>query len=762
MDSSASIPVSAGPAVPVASVAHAVTGDGLSSWSPERVAETFAAQAGLEANTVLLAARSKVAAVLTCTPELLAGTETWRDLLEWAATPVGRAAAEAAWHGVAELDYVDAERVRGYLLTALTRLAESPGEPHCSRGLLGHQELAELKTAATGPVRPLPDHRFHELFEQRVRRHPDAVAAVQGSRSWTYAEVNRNANLIARALHDGGLGAEDVVAVVTGRTLEWLAAVIGVFKAGGCYLPLEPGFPAARISAVLDRSECRAVLAAPRLASLDEALAGRPEVTVLELGDLLATDRPAEDLGLPVSADQLAYIYFTSGSTGEPKGAMCEHGGFLNHLLAKIEDMGVVAGGVVAQTAPQCFDISLWQLVAGLLVGGRTLIVEQEVLLDVRRFIALLDTQRVEVAQLVPTYLDLFLATMAEDPRPLPALRTMAVTGEALKRELVQRWFAAFPDITLVDCYGTTEASDDTNHGIMHSVPEHRSVPLGAVIRNVRVYLVDDHLQLVPRGVQGEIVFAGICVGRGYVNDPERTRAAYARDPLKPEDRLYRTGDYGRLLPSGRLEYLGRRDSQVKVSGFRIEIGEIENQLLRVPGVRDGAVVIARSAGEPQLIAYYTGTGTPEPGETAQVLGQSLPEYMVPRRLYRLDRLPLSDNGKVDRRELTRLAEADTGRRGEQYLAPVTETERDVARLWSDLLKVPADRIGRDTHFAEIGGTSLAAIRMCISLGRIVSVTDLSQISTVADVADLIDGKRAAAGRPVLPASPQEEKKEEQ
>jgi amino acid adenylation domain-containing protein len=710
--------------------------------------------AGIEAATLLLAARSKVAAVLTCTPELLAGTETWRDLMELVATPAGRAAAEAAWRNVAELEYVDADRVRGYLLTALTRLTESPGEPHHSRSLLGPEEFEELRKAAAGPIRPLPNRRFHELFEEQVRQHPDVVAAAQGSRSWSYAEVNRNANRIAHALHAGGLSAEDVVAVVTERTLEWLAAVIGVFKAGGCYLPLEPRFPADRIGAVLDRSGCRRVLAEPGVAGLEEVLACRPEVELLHLGDLLAADGPRDDLGLHVTADQLAYIYFTSGSTGEPKGAMCEHGGFLNHLLAKIEDMDIVAGCVVAQTAPQCFDISLWQLVAALLVGGRTLIVEQEVLLDVRRFIAVLDEQRVKVAQLVPTYLDVFLSTMAEDPRPLSALRTMAVTGEALKKELVQRWFAVFPDITLVDCYGTTEASDDTNHGIMDGVPRHRSVLLGTVIRNIRVYVVDDYLRLVPRGVQGEIVFAGICVGRGYVNDPERTTAAYTRDPLQPQDRLYRTGDYGRLMPSGLLEYLGRRDSQVKVSGFRIEIGEIENRLLQVPGVRDGAVVITRSAGESQLVAYYTGARAPEPGQTAEVLQQSLPMYMVPRRLYRLDRLPLSDNGKIDRRELTWLAQTEPGRRHEDYRAPSTETERHVARLWSSLLKVPAERIGRDTHFAEIGGTSLAAIRMCIALDRIVSVADLWQTSTVADVAELIDRKRASARQPVKAARP--------
>jgi amino acid adenylation domain-containing protein len=708
-----------------------------------RALAVLATQEGVPVEQVWLAARAKVAATVSCVPELVEGADTWRALIARVGEPTLAAQVESAWRDSLRLELVDPERLGGYLLTALARLAGEPDAPHHRASLLGEQETAELVAAASGPVRPLPDRRFHELFEERVKRHPEAVAAVQGPRSWTYDEVNRRANRIAWALRAEGLQSEDVVAVVTERTLEWLVAVIAVFKAGGCYLPLEPRFPAGRVGAVLDRSACRHVLAEPGAAGLEQALADRPGVRLRLVGELLDAEGPEHDLGIAVSADQLAYIYFTSGSTGEPKGAMCEHGGFLNHLHAKIEDMGLAENGVLAQTAPQCFDISLWQLLAALLVGGRTVLVEQEVLLDVDRFIDTLDEQKVELAQLVPTYLDVFLTTFAERPRPLPSLRTMAVTGEALKKELTQRWFALFPDTPLVDCYGTTEASDDTNHGIMHAVPEQRAVPLGTVIRNIRVYVVDEWLRLVPRGAQGEIVFAGICVGRGYVNDPERTAAAYAYDPLYPEDRLYRTGDYGRLMPDGRLEYLGRRDSQVKISGFRIEIGEIENRLLQVPGVQDGAVVIARGAGEPQLVAYYTGNEAPDAGQVETQLGASLPFYMVPRRLYRVERLPLSDNGKINRRELTARAEAETGPAGVEIEPAATETERHVVRLWSQLLKVPEERIGRGSHFIELGGTSLAAIRLSNALDRAVTVGDLWRTSTVAEVAELIDRKQA-------------------
>src|SRR5207245_6553271 len=258
---------------------------------------------------------------------------------------------------------------------------------------------------------------------------------------------------------------------------------------------------------------------------------------------------------------------------------------------------------VVAQTAPQCFDISLWQLISALLAGGRTLIIEQEAILDAKRFVGKIADARVAVVQVVPSYLEVVLSYLAQEPRELRDLRCVSVTGEALKKELAQPWFAAQPGIKLINAYGLTETSDDTNHEVMDRAPDRERVPLGRPIGNVHVYVVDEHLSLVPLGAPGEIVFSGVCVGRGYINDTEGTRRAFLADPHREGNRLYRSGDYGRWLPDGKLEFLGRRDSQVKISGFRIEIGEIEGALVRLPGVRDGAVVVSNK----QLIAFYSG-----------------------------------------------------------------------------------------------------------------------------------------------------------
>ncbi|WP_063817187.1 non-ribosomal peptide synthetase, partial [Streptomyces hygroscopicus] len=736
---------------------------GAERAAPGERAEAVAALArscGAEAEAVWRAARLKVASVVLGAPALPPDA-TWRDLILGAATAEGREEAEEAWEGAVAQPHIPAERLNHYVRRALRLLTGAPDAPHTRHGLLSAAEAEEVITAGSGPVRPLPGRRFHELFEERVRRHPDAVAVVHGPATRTYREVNEDANKIAWALHRRGLRPEDVVAVVTERTPHWLAAVLAVFKAGGCYLPLEPRFPAGRMAGTLTRAECRWVLADRDVPPLDQALDGRDGVHRMGVREVIDADGPRHDPGLPVAGDQLAYVYFTSGSTGEPKGALCEHDGFLNHLYAKIEDLGVQEGDTVAQTAPQCFDISLWQLVSPLLLGGRTLLVEQEALLDVRRFVDLLARHRVQVAQVVPTYLELLLAETPDGRAALPDLRVMAVTGEALKKELVRRWFAAFPGVPLVNCYGLTEVSDDSNHGVMHALPGHRSIPLGDTIRNCRVYVMDEQLHLVPIGAPGEIVMAGVCVGRGYVNDPDRTAAVYGHDPYRPADRLYRSGDFGRRLPSGDFEYLGRRDSQVKISGFRIEIGEIEDRLLQVPGVRDGAVVVAGTQDDPQLVAYYTGEDAPDGDGVARALGAALPDYMVPPRLYHMPELPLSGNGKIDKIALTARAGHDRDTGGTDGAGPgtprlATDTERRVAALWARLLKVPEERIGRDSRFAELGGTSLSAIRLSIALDRLVTVADLKDTPTVADVAALLDRASVAAGEgaPADPAPP--------
>ena len=646
------------------------------------------------------------------------------------------------------LDADAAARIAGYHLAALMLIAADPEAEHGRQSLLSAEELRFQLDGLAGPRRERPDRRAHELFEQRVRAHPDAVAASCGDREWTYRELNARANQLGRALLARGLRREGVVAVVTERNLDWMAAVLAVFKAGGVYLPVEPGFPADRIARTLARAGCELVLTEPgSTANLGPALGSLPAVQVLLVDAAYAEQHAAGDLGIAVAADQLAYIYFTSGSTGEPKGAMCEHAGMLNHLSAKIEDLQIGEGQVIAQTAPQCFDISLWQLLSGLLAGGRTLLVEQEVILDAGRFLDTIAGRRVAVLQVVPSYLEVLLSCLEAHPRELPDLRCVSVTGEAVKPGLAQRWFAAEPGIKLVNAYGLTETSDDTNHEVMDRAPDGGRVPLGRPVGNVRVYVVGKDLAPVPLGAAGLIAFSGVCVGRGYVNDPERTRQAYRADPHHPGQRLYLGGDYGRWQPDGKLEFLGRRDSQVKIRGFRIEIGEIENTLLRVPGIRDGAVVVAGRPGQGQrLAAFYTGPRPLQAEVLRDRLGTSLPEYMIPAAFCWRQSLPLTANSKIDKKTLTALA-GELGDADQDYHAPSTPAERRLAAAWAQVLGIPQDQIGRHDNFFDRGGSSLSAVKLAITLDRAVSLKDLTRHPVLADMAALIDGKTEQDGK---------------
>jgi amino acid adenylation domain-containing protein len=637
------------------------------------------------------------------------------------------------------LDADAAARIAGYHLTALMQIAADPEAEYGRQSLLGADELRFQLEGLAGPRRERPDRRVHELFERRVRAHPDAIAAVHGDRQWTYRELNARANQLGRALLARGLRREGVVAVVTERNLDWMAAVLAIFKAGGVYLPIEPGFPADRIARTLARAGCELVLTEPGSTStLGQALDALPAVQVLLVEAAYAEDHADGDLGIDVAADQLAYIYFTSGSTGEPKGAMCEHAGMLNHLYAKIEDLQIGEGQVVAQTAPQCFDISLWQLVSGLLAGGRTLLVEQEVILDAGRFLDTIAGGRVAVLQVVPSYLEVVLSCLDAHPRELPDLRCVSVTGEAVK-----------PGLKLVNAYGLTETSDDTNHEVMDRAPDGGRVPLGRPVSNVRVYVVGEDLSPVPLGAAGLIAFSGVCVGRGYVNDPERTRQAYRADPHHQGQRLYLGGDYGRWQPDGKLEFLGRRDSQVKIRGFRIEIGEIENTLLRVPGIRDGAVVVAGRPGQGQrLVAFYTGPRPLQAEVLRDRLGTSLPEYMIPAAFCWRQSLPLTANSKIDKNTLTALAgELGDATAGPGYQAPGTPAERRLAAAWAQVLGLGEDQISRHDNFFDRGGSSLLAVKLAITLDRAVSLKDLTRHPVLADMAALIDGKAEQDGK---------------
>jgi amino acid adenylation domain-containing protein len=627
-------------------------------------------------------------------------------------------------YDTAAFDAEHIDRFAGYLTAAVAAMDADPDVPANGVDLLSPAERHAQLVERNGAQRGLPDQRFHQIFADRAKAHPDTVAAICRDEIATYEHLNRAANRVAHALLANGLRREGVVTIATERGLPWMAAIIGTFKAGGVYLPVEPDWPAARVASLLEQSGSHLLLTEP---GGHPGAGERPDVTALVPAEIVADDgHPAHNPDVQVDPGDAAYIYFTSGSTGLPKGATCEHLGMLNHLYAKIDDLRITADDVVVQSTQSSFDISLWQLIAALLVGGRTVIVPRKDALDVPRFLDFLVAQDASVAQVVPSFLDVILDHVTQHPRDLGRLREVSVTGEAITRPLIARWFAAFPGIRLINAYGATEVSDDTTHEIMSEPPPDDTVPVGRALNNVAVSVLGPGDTLVPFGAPGEIVFSGICVGRGYINDAVRTAEAFGEDPQRPGMRMYRTGDFGRWLPDGKLGFHGRRDEQVKIHGIRIELGEVESRLLAHPRIRSGSVVAVPvpHLGK-ELVAFYT-AGEDLPADALRDhLTAVLPNGYVPKRLYQVAALPLTANGKVDKRTLIARAMDEMPEEVASDDVPVTEAERRIATTWATVLDVPVDRIGRGDRFFSLGGSSLAALRMVAALGGLVSIEDV-------------------------------------
>lgn len=642
-----------------------------------------------------------------------------------------------------------AERVAGYLAHALHAASTGPAQVIDLAGMLGAQELHHQLVELCGPVVSCGPDGFVAAFRARAALGPDRRAVTHGERSLTYAELDQASDAIAAHLRRRGVGTGEAVAVISDRCLEWVAALLGVLKSGGVYLPVRPDFPAARVEDQLGRARCRFAVTGPGSADLMASLDGHGSWAGTELGVLELLDRadlvdgPGSAIAVhtPAAADP-AYVYFTSGSTGRPKGAVCEHAGMINHLWAKVDDHGLGPDDVVTQTASQCFDISLWQVCAPLLVGGQSVVVDIEDQLDIETFVELLVRHGVTTVQIVPSYLELLLSRLESGAVRLPRLSSVSVTGEALAADLVGRWFTVAPDVTLVNAYGATEVSDDTMHAVLDRPPERdlAIVDVGRPLRNMRVYVMDEQQRLMPEGACGEIVFAGVCVGAGYLNDPQRTAEAFGADPHRPGERLYRSGDLGRWLPEGRLEYLGRRDEQVKIRGLRVEIGEIQQALLDVPGVCAAAVLRTGEGNGARLVGFYVADTDVTSVDLFDLLAARLPDYMVPAHLFRLPELPLNENGKTDKRRLATLAqELSAGLH--PFEPPSTTAEHQLATTWAEVLGLATGRVGRHDHFFDLGATSLSAIHLLMRLDHRLSLADLIAHPVLADLAALLDGR---------------------
>ncbi|MEE1803372.1 amino acid adenylation domain-containing protein [Streptomyces sp. JV176] len=636
-------------------------------------------------------------------------------------------------------------------ITALIRGAvEHPDRPIGTLPVLGAAERRNLESAARGPRVAYPDDRtLHSLFEEQAARTPDRQAVRPGTATdgtpLTFGELDAAANQVAHALRASGVRPDDRVAVLLERGPLTLVAVLGVLKAGGAYVPVDPGHPPARIAYVLEDSGAKVVLVGPGSPGV-----GGTDPTgvteVLRVGELL--HGPATPPEPTATSRDLAYVIYTSGSTGRPKGVMVEHHSVVNRLAWMQRAYPIGADDVILHKTPISFDVSVWELfwwaVEGAAVAPAPVGAEK----DPRALARTVAERRVTVTHFVPSMLGPFLDLLEESPESraeVRSLRYVFCSGEALPPSRVDQFNRIFgagdgdrPAPKLVNLYGPTEATVDVSWFACPADPAHpvARIPIGRPIDNTELYVLGEHQdEPQPFGVPGELCVAGAGVARGYLGRPELTREKFTAHPSAPGGRLYRTGDLARVLADGTIEYLGRIDGQVKIRGNRIELGEVEHHLATAPGVRGAVVTSVTSARGTQLVGYYVAD---EPAEDAALrahLALNLPEFMIPAYLVRIDRVPLTPNGKADRRALPAPPTA-SGTSGKEAAAPRDGTEATLVSVWSEVLG--QENVGIHDDYYALGGDSLLTIRIqarAARLGVHFAPNDLVQHPTVAALA---------------------------
>ncbi len=558
---------------------------------------------------------------------------------------------------------------------------------------------------------------LHELLEDQVKKTPDAVAITFEDQSLTYHELNQRADRVARYLQSLGVGPDVPVGLFVERSFEMMAGILGVLKAGGTCLPLDPAYPAERLSFMLGETQAPVVLTHSRLRA--QLPTHNAEVVCLDTEREFSGKDVLPAVAQAASATNIAYIIYTSGSTGHPKGVRVTHSGLVNSTLARTAYYRETLRSFLLLSS-FTFDSSLAGIFWTLSVGGTLVLPPDSSQWELDSLSFLIGKNQISHLLCVPS---LYQTLIENSPSErLASLKVAIVAGESCPVALVEEHYRRLPRAALYNEYGPTEATVWCSAYRCEPQAEAIRVPIGRPIANTQLYVLDSHREMVPVGVPGELYVGGAGVAGGYWNRPELTAEKFISDPFSSTSgaRLYKTGDLARFLPDGNIEYLGRVDHQVKIRGFRIELGEIEAGLASHPGVRE-AVVVAREdvAGEKRLVAYYTASNTNGKStgvaELRSHLSGKLPEYMVPAAYVRIESMPVTANGKLDRKALP-MPEGDAyavlG-----YEAPQGEMETRLAEIWGDVLKI--DRVGRNDNFFELGGHSLLAMQVMARIRHI-------------------------------------------
>ncbi|WP_229402493.1 non-ribosomal peptide synthetase [Micromonospora okii] len=614
-------------------------------------------------------------------------------------------------------DLFDAWRVEafvGHLERVLTAACAQPNTRVSQLPVLGDEERDALLAAGTGELLAHRDEPVHAAIARRAQEQPDHVAAVYEGTSLTYLELDRKASAVAAYLRSRGVRHEQIVAVAMERDLDALVALLGVLKAGAAFAILDASHPADRLEYLLRDTAASVVLTQGRLRDRLPEAASRSIVEVdTEWDAIAAAGVDAGPLEEWAGRDSLAYVIYTSGSTGQPKGVLIEHRALQSFIASyrRVFDLGPYDR--MLQLAALAFDMSQGEIFAGLTAGATLILVDKESGAAPDALAALMRAQQVSYICMSPTMLALV------ESGPYPHLRKIMAGGEAVTAETVNKW--NLPGRRLINCYGPTEAAVGcTSYECPHR-PARSAPPIGAPFTDRRMYVVDDAGRLAPRGVPGELLIGGEeGLARGYLNQPGLTAEAFVDDPFHPGGRVYRSGDIVRWTSDYQLEFLGRRDGQVKLRGLRIELEEIESALNAHEDVGVAAVALRPDRrGENQLVGYATPADrrVPEPADLRAHLAKQLPDYMIPSVWVIMDKLPMTTARKVDRKALPAPVLDDPA---DEYVAPETETEKAVAEIYAAVLDV--ERVSATAAFFAVGGNSLQAMRVVSRLNKVFGV----------------------------------------
>ncbi len=613
------------------------------------------------------------------------------------------------------------ERIAVQFINIIKQFTHNPDMRLQDIELVTEQERKQILFDFNNTSMDYPSNKtIIELFEDQCRKTPDNIALVFDNGHISYRELNEKANCIARVLREKGIGTDSIVAIIAEQSFEMFTGIMGILKAGGAYLPIDPDYPAERISFILQDSGSELIIGNSHLVRPFEK-----NTESIHLEDMNRHIGDCSCLNVHIRPENLAYIIYTSGSTGKPKGVMTEHRALVNLCCWHINYYGITSADRSTKYAGFGFDASVWEIFPYLISGSTIYIVSKETRLNIEELHNYIESNNITISFLPTHICEQFIKF---DNKSLKKLLT---GGDSLK-------YYEKRNYELINNYGPTENTVVTTSFNVHGYCER--IPIGKPVSNCQIYILDNCNKVLPVGVPGELCISGDGLARGYLNQPELTANKFVPNPFQPEKRMYRTGDMARWLPDGNIEFMGRIDHQVKIRGFRIELGEIEAQLIKLHEIKEAAVAAKDdSNGGRYLCAYIVTDEELKVNTIREYLSMELPDYMLPSYYVRLDKLPLTPNGKLDMKALP--APDGSICTGVEYEAPANSTEESIATIWQEVLGI--ERAGLNDNFFDLGGNSMSLIKVHNKIENgfpgVIKVTDLFSKATIKEIAEFID-----------------------